>query len=123
MRAKPSVPRVRVKRVIRSASCAGLLLAARERADFTYRELFAQLVLFQLVLDVLRNSARVLSCRIHIVPSAPEFFASILVFELAELLIQHCAALAFQIPQSSTLTALAVSQPAYAHGLGILLLQ
>ena len=73
------------------------LLAARKRAEFTHRQLFTQLVLFQLVLDVIRNSAGVLSCRIHIVPPALEFSASVLVFELAELLIQHCATLAFQI--------------------------
>ena len=75
----------------------GLLLAARKRADLTHRKWFPQLVLCQLVLDVLRNSARVLSRRIHIVPFAPELSASILVLSLAELLIQHCAALAFLI--------------------------
>ena len=53
----------------------------------THRELFAQLILFQLIFDILRNSAFVLSCCIHIVPSAPKLSAPILVFKLAELLI------------------------------------
>lgn len=57
----------------------GRRLAALERANLTYCELFSHLVLFQLILDVLRNSAHVFSCRIYIVPSAPELSASVLV--------------------------------------------
>lgn len=97
MRAKPSDPRGHVKRVIQSANCVGLLLTALKRADLTHYKLFTHLIFFQLVLDLLRNSACVLSWRVHIVPFVPEFSAPILVFQFAELLIQHSAAFSFQI--------------------------
>ena len=74
-----------------------MLLAARERADLTHRQLFTQLIFFKLVLDVFRNSARILSYRIHVVSPALEFSISVLILQLAELLIQHRAALTFQI--------------------------
>ena len=73
------------------------MLAARERADLTHRQLFTQLIFFKLVLDVFRNSARILSYRIDVVSPAPEFSIPVLVLQLAELLIQHRAALTFQI--------------------------
>ena len=89
---------VRLKTQVRSDTCESLLLATRKRVfELSERHLITKLVFFQLVLYVLRNSAFVLSYRIHIVPFTPKLSISVLIFQFAELLIQHRATLSFQV--------------------------
>ena len=63
------------------------ILAARERASSRYPHLVTEFVFVKLVLDVLRNSALILSYRVYVIPPAPKLSVAVLVFKLAELLI------------------------------------
>lgn len=59
----------------------GFLLAIRERVGvFPYCQLVVTLIFFELILDILCNLFRVLSCCIHVISSVPEAPISVFVF-------------------------------------------
>lgn len=97
MRAKPYITGSACRRVLRSAICKSLLLAARKRVHVLFqRELVFHLILCQLVLDVLCNGLIVLPCRIHVIPTAPKRAIAILILQVGMALKYEQGAFPFQ---------------------------
>ena len=63
------------------------LFLVLEWACTLHRKLLTQFIFFQLIPDILRNSAVILSCCVYVVPPTPEFSVSVFVLQFAELLI------------------------------------
>ena len=98
---------------IRSATCVSsvtshpltgsssllLFLATRKRVVIfsQHRHLLSQSVFVQLMLDILCYLLFVFPYRVYIIPSTPKLSIPILVFHISELLVDHQAALPFQI--------------------------
>ena len=97
---------------------AFLLPAARKRASGVRdAQLFSELILGQLMLDVLGHLCLILAYRIDIVTAAPELTITIFELQLTELLIYHQAALAFQISDKRRYTYLAYALTSLCHPL------
>lgn len=78
-----------------------LLLATCKRGSKrSHGHLVLSFILFQLILDGLRNFLRILSCRIYIEAPAPKFPLPIFVPQFRVLLIYHQATLPFQTHNS-----------------------
>lgn len=64
-------------------------------------QLLSCFVLLVLTLDVLLYLLCIFPCRVHIVPTAPEFPVPVFIFLLRELLVQHQAAFSFHLPHET----------------------
>ena len=64
-------------------------------------QLLSCFVLLVLTLDVLLYLLCIFPCRVHIVPTAPEFPVPVFLFLLRELLVQHQAAFSFHLPHET----------------------